>query len=47
MDVPQVFEREIELDGSTADGRVSAETNECEIRCRTQKSAFSVERKKN
>jgi hypothetical protein len=47
MDVPRVFEREIELDGLTVDGRVSAETNECEIRCRTQEPVLGVERKKN
>jgi len=35
------------LDGLTADGRVSAVTNECEIRCRTQEPVFGVERKKN
>jgi hypothetical protein len=47
MDLSQVFDREIELDGSPIDGRVNAETNEFEIHCRTQKSVLRDQRKKN
>ena len=47
MDVPRVFDREIELHVSPLDGRARAETNEFEIRGRTQKSALAVEWKKN